>query len=113
MAKRVNKIKEERIDAILHELESVNDDNRMFEAVKKLHQKPFENSTIYNDKNKIMTSKIVFTNMEKHVGETKRLTQIINTEGIVKALTKMSSQKSPSKDNIPVELLKNAPNIAH
>ena len=51
--------------------------------------------------------------MEKHVGETKRLTQTINTEGTVKALTKMSSQKSPSKDNIPAKLLKNAPNIAH
>ena len=25
----------------------------------------------------------------------------------------MSNQKSPGKDNIPVELLKNAPNIAH
>ena len=31
----------------------------------------------------------------------------------MKALTKMSNQKSPGKDNIPVELLKNAPNIAH
>ena len=39
MTKRFSKIKEERIDAILHELESVNDDHRMFKAVKKLHQK--------------------------------------------------------------------------
>ena len=37
MTKRVNKIKEDRIDAILHELESVNDDLRIFKAVKKLH----------------------------------------------------------------------------
>ena len=65
MTKIVNKIKEERIDAILHELQSVNDDHRMFEAVKKLHQKPFENPTIYNDQDKIMTSNIVFTNMEQ------------------------------------------------
>ena len=56
MTKRVNKIKEKRIDAILHELEIVNDDHRMFKAVKKLHQKPFENLTIYNDKGKIVTS---------------------------------------------------------
>ena len=37
MTKRVNKIKEDRIDATLHELESVNDDHRIFKAVKKLH----------------------------------------------------------------------------
>ena len=53
------------------------------------------------------------TKIEKHVGEPKPLTQIITTEEIVKALTKMSNQKSPGKDNIPVEFLKNAPNIAH
>ena len=28
----------------------------MFNAVKKLHQKPFENPTIYNDEGKIVTS---------------------------------------------------------
>ena len=38
MTKRVNKMKEDRIDAILHELESVNDDHGMFKTVKKLHQ---------------------------------------------------------------------------
>ena len=37
LTKRVNKIKEDRIDATLHELESVNDDHRIFKAVKKLH----------------------------------------------------------------------------
>ena len=37
MTKRVNEIKEDRIDSILHVLESVNDDHRMFKAVKKLH----------------------------------------------------------------------------
>ena len=31
----------------------------------------------------------------------------------MKALTKMSIQKSHGKNNIPDELLKNAPNIAH
>ena len=102
----------------------------MFKTVKKLHQKPFENPTKYNDKGKVVTSpqevhKIIqnhfknqfhkedVTEIEKHVGEPKPLTQIITTEEIVKALTKMSNQKSPGKDNIPVELLKNAPNIAH
>ena len=56
MTKRVNKIKEERINAILHELESVNDDHRMFKAVKKLHQKHFENLTICNSKGMIVTT---------------------------------------------------------
>ena len=56
MTKRANEIKEKQIDAILHELESVNDDHKMFKSVKKLHQKPFENHTIYNDKGKIVTS---------------------------------------------------------
>ena len=53
------------------------------------------------------------TEIEKRVGELKPLTHIITTEVIVKALTKMSNQKSHGKENIPVELLKNAPNIAH
>ena len=48
MTKRVNEIKVKQTDAILHELESVNDDRRIFKAVKKLYQKPFENFTIYN-----------------------------------------------------------------
>ena len=56
MTKRVNEIKEKQIDAILHELESVNDDHKMFKSVKKLHQKPFENPKIYNDKGKTVTS---------------------------------------------------------
>ena len=56
MTKRVNKIKEEQIDAILYQLESVNDDHRMFKAVKKLHQKPFENPNMYNDKGKVVIS---------------------------------------------------------
>ena len=56
MTKTVTKIKEEQVDTIPHKLESVNDDHRMFIAIKKLHQKPFENPTIYNDKGKIVTS---------------------------------------------------------
>ena len=38
MTKKVNKMKEDRIDEILHELDSVNDDHGMFKTVKKLHQ---------------------------------------------------------------------------
>ena len=34
ITKSVNEIKEKQIDAILHELESASDDNRMFKAVK-------------------------------------------------------------------------------
>lgn len=56
MIKRVNKIKEKRFDTILHELESVNGDHRVFKAVKKLQQKCFENPTIYNNKGNIVTS---------------------------------------------------------
>ena len=48
MTKRVNEIKVKQTDAILHELESVNDDCRILKAVNKLYQKPFENFTIYN-----------------------------------------------------------------
>ena len=92
--------------------------------VKKQHQKPFENSTIYNDNGEIVTSlqeilKIIHfhkedvTQIEKHIGEPKQLNQIINTQEILKALTKMSNQKSAAKDNIPVELLKNASNIVN
>ena len=102
----------------------------MFKGVKKLLQKPFENTTIYNDKGKIVTSsqeldrKIQHhfknhfheedvTEIEKRVREPKPLAQIITTEEIVKALTKISNQKSPGKDNIPADLLKSAPNIAY
>ena len=34
----VNKIKEKQIDAIQHELENINEDHRMFNVVKELHQ---------------------------------------------------------------------------
>ena len=65
MTKRVNEIKVKQTDAILHELESVNDDCRILKAVKKLYQKPFENFTIYNIDKGIrefkITSKIIFT----------------------------------------------------
>ena len=56
MKTRVKKIKEKQIDAILHELENINEDRRMFNVVKELHQKPFENPIIYNDKGEVMTS---------------------------------------------------------
>ena len=51
--------------------------------------------------------------MERHIGEPKPLIQIITTEEIVKVLTKLSNQKYPGKDNIPFEVLKNAPNVVH
>ena len=90
MTKRVNKTKEKEIDSVLHELDIVNDDHRMVNAVKKRHQKSFENPTISNDESKTVTSsqevhKIIqnhFKNyfhkedvnkIEKHVGEPKPL----------------------------------------
>ena len=90
MAKRVNKIKEKQTGAVLYELDIVNDDHRMVNAVKKRHQKSFENPTISNDESKTVTSsqevhKIIqnhFKNyfhkedvnkIEKHVGEPKPL----------------------------------------
>ena len=56
MKTRVNKIKEKQIDAIQHELENINEDHRIFNVVKELRQKPFENPIIYNDKGEVMTS---------------------------------------------------------
>ena len=44
MTKRVNKINKDQIDAILHELESVNNDHKMFKAVKKTTTKAFQKS---------------------------------------------------------------------
>ena len=56
MTKRVNKIKEKQTDAVLYELDIVNDDHRMVNAVKKRHQKSFENPTISNDESKSVAS---------------------------------------------------------
>ena len=53
------------------------------------------------------------TEIEKHVGKPKSLSRITTTEETAKALTKMTNEKSPGKDNIPVELITNAPNISH
>ena len=83
MTKRVNKVKEERIDAILHKLKSVNDDHRML-AVKKLNQKivisPKEVRKIIQHHFKNYFYKEDVTEIEKHVGEPKPLTQIITAE---------------------------------
>ena len=73
---------------------------RLWQEVHRIIQHHFKNHFHKED----------LTETEKHVGEPKPLTQIITTEEIVKALTKMSNQKSPGKDNIPAELLKNTPN---
>ena len=67
MTKRLKDIKEEQIDTILTELENVNDDQKMFKAVKKLHQKPYENPTLCDNKGKIITDPQEIYNMiQKH-----------------------------------------------
>lgn len=108
MRKRVNKIKEKKIHTVLHGLETVNDDHKMLKPVKKLHEKPFENPAIYNEKGKIVTNsqevhKIIqkyfknlfhkedVTEIEKRIGEPKPLFPITTAEEIAKVLTKMSN----------------------
>ena len=88
----------------------------MFKTVKKLHQKPFENPTKYNDKGKVVTSpqevhKIIqnhfknqfhkedLTEIEKHVGEPKPLTQIILLEISRKILSKTLLNRIQPKVN--------------
>ena len=74
LTKEVKEIKEKQVDAILHDLESVNNDCRMFKAVKEIHRKPSKNPTIYNDKGKVVIGpqtvhKIIQNHSKNHFHE--------------------------------------------
>ena len=63
MTKTVNEIKEDRIDAILHELERVNHDHRMFKAVSKNYIKSLSKIQPY-----IMTKARLLLVHKTHIG---------------------------------------------
>ena len=50
---------------------------------------------------------------DKHIGQPKALNNKISKEAIQKAVSKMSNQKAPGRDNIAIELIKYAPQKLH
>ena len=126
--KIISEAEEERLDKIIDQIDSVNDDSKMFKAVKLLHTKNQKANIFVHDKNGKSVTKIRkvhniinnhFENFSKpdiasidqHKEEPKPLDNELSSAEIKKAVSKMSNNKAPGKDNIPVELIKYSPDI--
>ena len=98
----------------------------MFQAVKKLNQQKFENPSVHDSQGKMVSDKQktyqiieshfknVFhkeglTEVERFTGPPRPLHNAITAEEIKTVTQSMSINKSPGKDQIPVELIKYAP----
>ena len=129
ITKKIKEIKEKEIEEVLREVEKTKDSGKMFKAVKQLHRKKFENPFIHDENGKSITKKQEVykiieshfrehfckedTNLSRFVEEPRKLNKEITAKEVEDAVRKMSNNKAPGKDNIPVELLKYAPKIVY
>ncbi len=125
---KLKKIREAEIDEIADEVEKTKDDARMFKATKKIERKPYENPIVHDEEGKNVTDpqqlyEIVTKyfkgqffdeetdEVKRFVGPPKHLNRPITRHEVKRAIMAMASRKAAGKDNLPVELLKYAPDI--
>ena len=130
MNKKVKEINERKAEEIIKEVEMIKDDNRMFKAIKMLYTKHSKIQFVHDDEEKCIAQpqeiyKIIEKHFKNHFNKSnvnnlksfdkpaQSLKNKITTEEITKAVTKMSNNKAPGKDNINVELIKYAPIETH
>ena len=130
MSKRVKDIKEKRAEELVNEIETAKDDNRMFKAVKALYTKHKRIHFVHDENERCVSqTQEIYNIIEKHFKDhfnkdnrntvqkfntpPHSLRRMITTEEVSKAVTKMSNNKAPGKDNINVELIKYAPKEVH
>ena len=126
MKMKLKTVREKEVDDLVNEVEKSKDDARMFRAVKNIKRKNFENPVVHDKDGKNVTEpnqmysivndhfrnqfhKTDVREVERFIGPPRPLNQPITTDEVTKAVTTMSNNKAPGKDNISVELLKYAP----
>ena len=130
MRKRKKELRETEIDNILKEVDTTKDDIKMFKAVKALHTKRKQISyiddedgksvsnpqEIYNVINKYFKKQFSKPNqghVSKFKTDAKKLRKPITTEEVTQAVSKMSNNKAPGKDEIHVEMVNYGPKELH
>ena len=125
-----NQSRDEEIDKIVEEIDEVMNDTKMFKAVKALNRKKHENPFVHNKDGAAVTntqeiysvveehfkqyfSKENLPEISRHSCDPRPLQREITKEEVQKAVNKMSNNKAPGKDNMPIELVKYAPNEVH
>ena len=129
--KRQREVDEAEIDKICEEINSANNDQRFFKAVKQIRTtKNKKNSIIFNkDGSSVINNNKKYLIVKNHFkdhfnnpqaediepfkGEPRPLDKKISKEEIIKATNKMNKNKATGKDGIKVELLKYGPDELH
>ena len=128
--KKVKEANEKRIEALVDDIESAKDDTRMFKAIKLLTTKHTKIKFVHDENQHCVSQpqemqKIIerhfkdhfqknnLNGIDKFACDPKKLNKEISPEEIKTAISKMSNNKAPGKDNIDVELVKYAPEEVH
>ena len=119
-----------RLKNFVEEIGEAKNDTRMFKAIKTLNRKKHENPFVKNkDGAAVTNAQEVYNVIEehfknnfnkegvqeviRHTDDPRPLQKEITKEEVNKAVNKMSNNKAPSKDNVPIELIKYAPTEVH
>ena len=119
-------MREVKIDEVVEEMDKVNDDTKMFSAIKQLQRKRPQNKVVHDAQGKNVTNEkemhaIVQQYFSEHffdetkpeikpfVGTPNELMNPITPDEVSECVRKMSNNKSPGDDEITVELIKYGP----
>ena len=126
MSKLAKKRKHEEMEKIVENIEKAPDDAKMFQAVKYVHRKTAENSFVHDKDGRCVTNKqsmyaIINGHFEEHfhkenvaaiepyIGPARKLNNPFTTKEMTKTL--MSMRNARATFDIPVELVKYAPEV--
>ncbi|MEE8289617.1 MAG: reverse transcriptase domain-containing protein [Nitrosomonadaceae bacterium] len=117
---------EERLKQVINEIESADNNTKMFTAVKNLHRRSEKTLSVHDNEGKSVTSpnavcEIITEHFSNHFHKHdtppidfytivhSKMTHPISTEEVRQAVSRMSNNRAPGFDNISVKLIKYAP----
>ena len=128
--KKVLANKEKEIDEAVKEIDVLQDEAKMFKAVKMLNRKRFETPFVHDNEGKqVIDPKEIYETIREHfqthfydknmksvspfIGQPKSLINRITTEEVTNAIKKLNNNRAAGPDGISAELVKYAPVEVH
>ena len=126
MRQNIKQKQEQRIKAVINDIENAESDHQMFTAVKNINRKAQKDLSVHDSEGKIVTTpnevhKLITEHFNNHfnkentnaitpfIGDPKKMKRPITKEEVQTATKTMTNNRAPGFDNISVELIKYAP----